>query len=178
VATRDVNQTLNKIPGLLDKKGTMLYIGAWYPQGMDGLDDFKKAGYDILILEVFEKSALEVRSLGWKVKLGDVRKAREIFKEERFDVVVWWHGPEHVDVKDLPSALEDLKTLAKRLLVVGCPRGKSVQGVFDGNPYEKHVSTLVREDLIKLGLTNVLEVDRPHRNNVGHLTAWWERRTC
>lgn len=164
--------TLIEIPNLLCGGGTMLYIGAC-PGEMDGLDVFREAGYDITVLEIFPKNVDYLAGQGWWVVCGNAQEAKKVLGDCVYDVVVWWHGPEHITKEELPDAIDGLWSLAKRLLIVGCPEGKSPKGPESGNPYQAHKSSLVEADLRDLGFSNVIRVKR--KTGIPHLTAWREK---
>src|SRR5258708_25547746 len=56
----------------------------------------KANGTETHVLEVFEPNYRELQAAGIdNVVCGDVRDVATIY-EEPFDVVLWWHGPEHL----------------------------------------------------------------------------------
>ncbi len=42
---------------------------------------------------------------------------------EKFDVIVWWHGPEHVEQEQLGPTLKGLEAMCTGAVVIGCPDG-------------------------------------------------------
>jgi len=81
---------------------------------------------------------------------GDVRKLDEYFVN-KFDVVMWWHGPEHLQKDELSDALMKCYKTSNIMSVVACPWGVYKQGVVAGNPYERHLSYLYPEFFHELG---------------------------
>ena len=161
-----------KIPNVYAYE-TLLYIGA-SPSRFELIDEFFYAKYKIDVLEIFEPNvqALEVLNRRWKIfnkiMLGDVRKVEEIL-QHRYDVIVFWHGPEHIGLLDFVPTMKKLEDFAKRLLICGCPWGDYPQGAVDGNEHEKHVSSLFPKDFQKLGFkTSTLR--QPGRGS--NLLAW------
>jgi len=155
---------------------TLLYIGA-SPNRFELIDKFFYAGYEIDVLEIFEPNvkALEVMNRRWKIfkniMLGDVREVEQILKHQ-YDVIVFWHGPEHLGLLDFKPTLRKLEDFALRLLICGCPWGDYPQGPVKGNEHEKHLSSLFPEDFQKLGYKTSTLRNRPGRGS--NLLAWKE----
>jgi len=166
-------KTLHDIPGLMDRGGTLLYIGARLPDGLRGIPEIQNAGYTVTILDVWPGNVQELREAGWNVTQGDVRDAARVFKRKQFDVVFWWHGPEHVEKLELGKVVSGLKKIARRLLVAGCPWGLYEQGEEYGNPHERHVAHLEPEDLIVAGLPHTRTYGVRDTGYPSHITAWW-----
>jgi hypothetical protein len=87
--------------------------------------------------------------------LGDVRNLRELISPNlwcgRYDVICWWHGPEHVERRELSPILKMMVDLSQRVAMCACPWGKFPQETEGGNIYERHLSELGPEDFIELG---------------------------
>ena len=154
---------------------TLLYIGA-SPSRFELIDEFYYANYEIDVLEIFEPNvqALEVMNRRWKIfnkiMLGDVRRIEEILQHQ-YDVIVFWHGPEHLGLLDFVPTMRKLENFAKHLLICGCPWGDYPQGAVKGNVHEKHACSLFPEDFQKLGFkTSTLR--QPGRGS--NLLAWKE----
>lgn len=164
----------DNIPELFNGKlKKMLYVGASF-QRQDFLDLFLKLGYQITIVEAFSEnvSFLHKQKLNYGMKydivLGDIVSAR--FADE-FDVVFFWHGPEHLKYQDILPTLIKLKSMAK-LVVLGCPFGYYKQGAEYGNPYEVHQSHLTPLDFESWGFACVTIGEL---NQLGsNITAWWK----
>jgi hypothetical protein len=140
---QDRTDSLKRLtPDLFDYK-TVLNIGARTSR-FDYGEDFKKANYDITILEPFLPNVQYLKTISWvnKVIQGDVRDLSYFIKNKiKFDVVFWWHGPEHIPEDDLRKVLPELEKISNHLVVLGCPWGDYPQGHIDGNPYEAHVGS-------------------------------------
>lgn len=166
---------VKKIPGVFDHK-TMLYIGA-NPRRIEMVDMFYTAGYEIDVLEAWEPNFLELSKWNMKYQifkylyLEDVRLIDEhIHHRLNWDVIMFWHGPEHLPKMDVAPTLEMLERHANHLVILGCPRGKYVQPEVDGNPFERHESYLYEKDFNDLGyLTQTL---RPHKTRGSNIVAW------
>lgn len=67
---------------------------------------------------------------------------REWAPPKKYDLVVWWHGPEHVNSPEVKPMLEKLEAAVVGTLLIGCPWGDYKQGEIDGNPFERHLCPL------------------------------------
>lgn len=161
------------IPGVFDFK-TLLYIGA-SPDRFELVDLFYYSGYEIDVLEIFEPNvkALEVMNRRWKIfkkiMLGDVRRVEEILKGQ-YDVIVFWHGPEHLGPLEIKPTIEKLESFARHLLIFGSPWGEYPQGAVKGNPNEEHKSALFPAFYKKLGYAT--STVRRHPGRGSNLVAW------
>ena len=65
---------------------------------------------------------------------GDVRNITNVDGlDDQYDIVLWWHGPEHVKKEEFADILAQLKSKARLAVVVGCPHGQYRQGASYGN---------------------------------------------
>jgi hypothetical protein len=165
---------LLSIPKILDYK-TLLYIGA-NPQRLELLDIFYNAGYKIDVLEIFPANVEGLKEINRKEKifnkiiLGDVREIDETMTDRKYDIVCWWHGPEHVKKHYFAPTLRQLENLTIHITVLGCPWGKYPQGALYGNEYEKHESSLYPKDFRELGY-NVKMIKKPNKRG-SNILAW------
>lgn len=151
-------QILRCISDVFEYK-TMLYIGAkvkkTFPVGMQMIPDFKEAGYEIDVLEAWRLNVRDLIKMNKKEKiyrtilLGDVRNSRHILADRYYDVIIWWHGPEHVNSEEIMPTIKKLESHARKMIIIACPFGRHKQGIAFGNPYEKHLSTIYPEDFKK-----------------------------
>jgi len=125
------------VPDLFNYK-TLLYIGASRERA-ELLNEFKNKGYKIDIIEAFKPNfeylVKNVRVN--KIFHGDIRSFEF---NKKYDVVLWWHGPEHVRGEEVEPTLKKVLKLTKKILVLGCPFGSLKQGKVHENPYESHLS--------------------------------------
>ena len=132
------------IPGLFDM--SCLYIGA---RG-DRIDYFRDFNKQPTVLEAWEPNVVDLNSKGIVAIHEDVRK----IKPTTFwgwEVVFWWHGPEHIKKKALKKTLRKLERIASKAVVLGCPWRYFEQPAIGDNPYEEHLSHLDYEDFEELG---------------------------
>ena len=124
----------------LFKCKSVLYVGARIDRS-DFLSNFKNSGSKITVLEIHKPNVNYFKIIPWLFEVieGDVTKFKS---KTKYDVVFWWHGPEHIEKSKLPETLKNLESMAKKTVVLGCPWGNVPQGgnLEKENPYEKHVS--------------------------------------
>ena len=122
------------------------------------------------VLEVFEPNRRALREYGIpNVIAGDVSEIDSIFGPSSFDVVLWWHGPEHVEKSVAIQTIEKLKGCTRQMLIVGCPKGFEPQTTVGGNDHERHVSAWERSDFEKQGMETIVVHDG---RAFLHITAW------
>ena len=94
-------------------------------------------------LEIFESNALrgQQQRPDHKIIHGDVRKILDL-DLGTFDLIVWWHGPEHIYEHELVQALQDIETLLtpNGAVILGSPDGWQEQHDLDGNVHNDHLS--------------------------------------
>ena len=173
--TTELNERLERvravIPSILaDAAGkSALYVGA-SPQRRQLADELSAAGWRLTLLEIYEPNADFYRERTEpfaEVITGDVRHME--FAERRFDLAVWWHGPEHASKPDGLRAIAALEALADTV-VLASPVGDYPQDTEYGNRFERHRSTWVVEDYQALGYaTDAIGVDG-HCGS--HVLAW------
>lgn len=134
------------IPDFLDYK-TALYVGI-RPGRMQICDLFMEKGYEIDVVEIWPKNFLYLESLQAEkhpfrnLFCSDIKLFAAAGYSWDYDVVVWWHGPEHMPKADLPTVLDGLFKMTKQALILACPWGEVAQGAAGGNPNEVHISYL------------------------------------
>lgn len=162
-------ESLYNIPNIMDGKGKkLLYVGGSTSR-VYLYDDFIEFGYNIDILEIWTENVEFLRNLGYYTIQGDVRNVKNIINC-KYDVVVWWHGPEHIKKDELKLTLENLESISN-LIVLGCPLNDVIgQNEVGNNPYEEHKWIVQKKDLEELNY-NVFVVLRPYYH-CNHITAW------
>ena len=148
----------------------LLYIGAKGRKGGRHLELFPD--FDVTVLEVWESHIQLLKEHFSTVIHADVRDY--VDSGDFYDVIVWWHGPEHLPEDELKQVLEKLKSMA-HLVILGCPCGDSPQGAHLGNPYEEHVSSLQPEFFHSLGYhTEALLFEDGHDGRYTNITSWYK----
>lgn len=137
---------------------TVLQVGARPNGGYDKtFKIFKDNGFKTFhIIEVHAPNVLALkRKHRGQVDLvvqGDVRKINENKKLlNKYDTIVWWHGPEHVSRIDFSKCLPKLEEKTNKTIIVACPWGKYKQGGIAGNANEKHVHHWLPKQFESLG---------------------------
>ena len=165
-------QLQQEVPEIFSSQGTMLYVGA-NKNRHHYMPDFYTLGYEITLLEIWEPSlrGIEHKKMIHRAVLGDVRHAADTkLGKNMFDVVFYWHGPEHLRREDLEDTLFGLERITNRAGVLGSPWGKYPQGAVNGNPFETHASALTPADYQQYGYqTATLGVENVIDSNV---LAW------
>tara|TARA_R110000824_G_scaffold303001_1_gene490797 strand:- start:2646 stop:3197 length:552 start_codon:yes stop_codon:yes gene_type:complete len=87
------------------------------------------------------------------------------------DLLIFWHGPEHIIKEDFLAKLPEIEKKAKKLIIFGMPDGFLPQGECYGNEWEEHVSGWTKEDWHTLGYKTLL-VEGSGPGN--HITAYKE----
>lgn len=165
------NSILKTDKDLLNYK-SILYIGArnvGNKIGGNHIDLFRHM--DITILEVYEPNVKELRKFFDSVIHGDIRDF--VNSGNTYDIVMWLHGPEHLEENELRSVLVDIKKLANKIVILGCPYGFNRQGALYGNEYEVHKSTLYPEFFHTFGYHTESILYRNRIERLGtNITAW------
>lgn len=144
-------QLLQAVPDVLNFN-TLLYVGA-SRRRQETLHLFVGKRYKVAVVEVWPRNAMYIaRHIGGvgEVICADVRNLTPL-RLQLFDVVMWWHGPEHVPVQDLAPTLLNLQALARHVVVLASPWGRYEQGAEYGNPYERHHCPLYQPLFGELG---------------------------
>jgi hypothetical protein len=159
------------IPKALKYK-TLLYVGANVKR-MQMIEHFQEAKYKIDAVEAWPKNVAALKA--WNKKHGVFAKIyqadiRNFAIAKRYDVVMWWHGPEHVEISELRAILARLEWAARHFVILASPWGKYPQGAVKGNPFEEHASALAPEMWSSFGYSSdaIGIEDKPGSN----LLAW------
>jgi len=159
----------------LGECGSCLYIGA-SPDRFEIVDLLLRWGYHTIdILEIWKDNVDQLREMNEKNRIfrsiihGDVRDI-EIHIEEIYDVVMWWHGPEHIPKKDFRDTVVKIERFASEYVVIGCPWGSYPQGEVKGNRHEIHMSKIYRDDFQKLGY-RIQTLRKPNKRG-SNILAW------
>jgi hypothetical protein len=170
------------VPDFLEYK-TVLYVGV-RPGRMQLLDLFLEAGYEADVVEIWPRNYAYIqelqndrfrgkeKALFKNIYCQDI-KAFAAIEKGPYDVVVWWHGPEHMPKADLPAVLENLFRMTEQVLILGCPWGATAQGALGGNPSEAHVSCFTTNYFEALGFkTSTLGRENKGGSNI----LSWKRK--
>ena len=173
-ATGDMAQicAARRIPELW-QGGTCLYVGASVNRAQL-LEPLWQAGHEVTLLEIWPANCDHYRGNPKVAHVveGDVRTVDALeLPHEQYDVVVWWHGPEHVELGELEQTIRALEARARHLVVLASPWGRWEQGEYGGNPHEEHVTEMQVTDYASLGYT-VAPFGEQDNEDTGRLLAW------
>ena len=142
---------------------SVLYVGASAPRH-DYLELFPHAD----ILEIDPESVSGMATFMNKVMQGDITT---FVPEHHYDMIFWWHGPEHVTKELSVLTINRLKKYCN-MLIVGTPWGYS--------PHPGHVSEWDVQDMVDL---NMLVTTIGEKNQYGQvvgqasgLAGYWDER--
>lgn len=155
------------------KGKAVLYVGASPRRFQLGRELFE-AGYEITLLEAHKLNVESYSGHPWLKNTihGDVRSLGETICGQKWDAIIWWHGPEHVTKEEGKIVLSQLERLTKRLMVLGCPWGQNRAGPAYGNPYEEHLSHWYVKDMEKLGYETRTLGEKDNPSTWCHIMAW------
>lgn len=161
-----------ELPQLLTHPGTLLYIGA-NPEMHTALEMLHQAGHRITVLEVWPDYLKALRQpplSAWvdEVVAGDVRDVDDLLGDRRFDVVFWFHGPEHIKREEFEPLMIRLEARAGRLVVLGAPWGNTLGP--GPKLYDHHISFYYEQDWEALGY-ETRTIPPPDKHG-GHLLGW------
>lgn len=127
------------------------------------------------LLEVWPANieGLQGHSLFRKLILGNGKAVAE-HVDQKYDLIFWWHGPEHIYDHEIPMAVESMKKVCDKHIILGCPWGMYEQGTVYGNPFEEHKSHLHPEFYENLGFITSTIAKPNHK--MGNITSWMDVR--
>jgi hypothetical protein len=147
----------------------MLYVGASSYRRPTDYKSLRRMTDTLDCLEVWPAYADELKTRKWydSVECGDIAEWND---PQDYDLVVWWHGPEHMDLDRALETIQRLPTLVPEVWLA-TPWGKCPQGVHRGNPYQRHLSTWYPE-LYEQCDYAVGGSGKPNKRG-SHLVAWY-----
>ena len=172
VRTAQLNELLP--PYIKDGQGKrLLYVGGHlrYGRNLQMTDYFLKCGYKIDVIEVFPDNVRQLREVKWISALyeADIRLFHPLV---HYDVVVFWHGPEHLKRAEVKELFSRMKTYSDAV-IFATPNGVYEQGREYGNPHEAHLSIWLEGDFIIMNMLTSSIGDANKRN--GNIIAYWDK---
>lgn len=161
------DQIKRNIPSFFTYKlKDLLYIGVT-KTNFQFQEQLNKLKYEITLLEAHPPN-LELYLDKYVCICADITEFEDLVLQ--WDVIMWWHGPEHISKEELAPTLEKLELMAKKLVILGCPWGIYLQGISNNNKYQIHKNHIYPKDLLKLGYSveTIGNKDKPGSN----LLAW------
>jgi len=103
------------------------------------------------VLEIDKKRCKGLKTLKWlnKIICLDVRDVSISMLPEKYDVVLWSHGPEILNKKDIKSTIDKLIAITKNLIVIMTPWGE----------YRYKEGSLKKKKAIDINVTPLYEND-------------------
>ncbi|MFH0765960.1 MAG: hypothetical protein V2A61_06040, partial [Calditrichota bacterium] len=144
-------QLYRALPDIWNHK-SILYVGAHEGRIQFG-EPIREHELEIDVLEIWKPNVEHLReSVPWfnQVIEGDIREIGKSVSH-KYDIVFWWHGPEHISKEELFLTLQQIEQFANHYVVLGCPWGTYDQGEEYGNPYEVHRNALYERDFQRYG---------------------------
>ncbi len=138
-------QIIKNIPEIKDSQ-TILYIGA-RADSFQIKEYMQKLDLKITILEIFHPNVVFLRNKGFEVIEADITKYKT---ERQWDIILWWHGPEHIEKSEIFEVLKNLEKIESKAVILGCPWGLHPQNTIYNNIHEIHKCTLYEEDFKSL----------------------------
>ena len=157
------DQVVAEIPDIYEHR-TILYIGAKikkrWGKGNELLDRFVHHKCTIDIVEVFEQNYNALchfnengrNFLDGRIEQGAFRNiihgnvldldVLDGLDPDGYDITMFWHGPEHLDIPDLRPTIQRLEARTNKITVLACPFGIYHQGAVNDNEWEIHRSAL------------------------------------
>jgi len=160
---------LNNIPNLF-KYNNILYIGAKNSRMQCSellRNNIKNLKLDIV--EPFIENYNFLLTLNWINKVYNCT-IQDFDIDIKYDIIFWWHGPEHIEKTQLKDTFEKIESLSNKYIILGCPYGKYEQGAVGGNDFEIHRSYLYPEDFSKYGYSVSTLGEKDVR--CSHILAW------
>jgi len=158
------------VPDLFKYK-SVLYIGIERYR-MVFIKNFLQHNYKIDLLEIWKPHVDYYRFINSQAKFfnkivcGDVSKVEEYDLAEKYDVVFWFHGPEHVEFDVATSTINLLKKKTGKVFVCVCPFGVSHSPARGGNKFNLHRSALYPDYFLDLDMESRCEGDK-------RIKSWW-----
>lgn len=152
----------------------VLYVGA-HPKRFQLYDRLHAANLQITVLEIWPAYVEGLKKSKFSVDeiiQGDIRTIIKNLNRV-FDLIIWWHGPEHVSEIEADTLLNpnsNFHQLWSRALLLGAPLGTYKQGAYEGNPHQAHQWVTKPEWFQERGY-NVTTVGTPKISRSG-LIAW------
>lgn len=149
----------------------MLYVGGHlrYGRNLQILPFFKSLGVVVDIIEIFPANILQLKTYpGIRNLICD--DIRNFASPEPYDIVCWWHGPEHVTREDFAYTMAKIEQYCTGLVICATPNGRYDQGPEYGNQAERHLAHYTLEDWLAMGWT-ADAIGIPNQKQ-GNIIAW------
>lgn len=147
---------------------SMLYVGGHFHMGRNlQMTQYFKCPIDVV--EIYEPNVKDLQN-SKRIRQVFYNDIRTFGASKMYEVVMWWHGPEHVPKKDLPAILLRMSQYCSKYIIFACPNGVYEQGPEYGNQYEIHASHYTVQDFIDIGM-EADAIGEPNKKQ-GNIIAW------
>lgn len=134
---------------IVGKQGkSILDLGCGWGDPMEVLQKQKRR--HAVGVDIFQKylSVCRKKAVFDKLILSDVRKFQT---KEKFDIVICSHVIEHLKKSDGLNLIKKMEKMSKQNIVITSPIGDLLQEEYDGNKFQKHISSWQPYEFQKLG---------------------------
>ena len=97
------------------------------------------------VLEVYKPNCDSLKSNGHNYPIYNLDIRDISLLEKTWDMIIWLHGPEHVEWEDFKTIRHKIEKCANKIVIYQAPIGEWPQDAIYGNIYEKHLATLIPE---------------------------------
>lgn len=173
-------QVLKVMPDLPGMR--TLYVGA-NAKRFDLYALFQNPGQNLYVLEVWKPYVKSLKQSGRAVagimlgNIFDIATHPGVAALAPFELLVWWHGPEHANqdqARELLAPDGVIHQFYTKAILLGVPWGVFKQKAIDGNPLQEHKATYHPEWFEQLGYhtatTGKVNVKK------GNITAWKRKK--
>ena len=142
--------TYKLIVSSLFPKGKLKVLDLGCGKGAAGEIFNQDKTHDFIGIDLFAPYVKECKNSGYYSKAikKDITKYKA---KEDFDLVLILQVLEHLKKADSKRLIKNITKSTKARIIVSIPNGDCDQGEYEGNPYQKHLSTWTPKDLEKLG---------------------------
>jgi hypothetical protein len=135
---------------------SVLNIGFRYDSDKSFRDLTWSLGGTFSVLEAYGPNCEDMRKkqTADNIHEMDVRNIANL--NETWDAIVWLHGPEHIYWNEFLEVRKEIEKKANKFVIYQAPIGVCPQDEIYGNPYERHVESLVPEQFADIGYEIVL----------------------
>jgi hypothetical protein len=149
----------SQVAAAASRASRAIYVGWREPRLHDACSQLLSSAMAIPWLHVVEPWLPNVDRAyqAWKgddrvsVEMVTIQEFMELGRVRPTDLVVWQHGPEHLELDAARALIRDMQLCGPRAIVLEVPDGDYPQGALGNNPFECHLSAWSAADLEGLG---------------------------
>lgn len=96
----------------------------------------------ITYLEIYGGYCNRFANREYEIIQGDVTEIDRYISAGNFDLICWFHGPEHISHEKMPTTFNKIKQMCNKGFVTICPFGSYYDGApSQDNVYEDHIQS-------------------------------------